>query len=60
MKVNPQPEKKIVVLVTKEYHCLADILIRDYFQSLGAKVQAVIGHYDTLLDMLPSLRYPFS
>src|SRR3954468_9487376 len=34
--VNPLPHKKVVVLVTKEYHCLADILIRNYFKTLGA------------------------
>ncbi|QEC43788.1 formyltetrahydrofolate deformylase [Pseudobacter ginsenosidimutans] len=59
VKVNPQPEKKIVVLVTKEYHCLADILIRDYFQSLGAQVQAVIGHYDTLEDICRRFDIPY-
>jgi formyltetrahydrofolate deformylase len=30
VKVNPLPEKKIVVLVTKEYHCLSDILTRNH------------------------------
>lgn len=59
VKVNPQPEKKIVVLVTKEYHCLADILIRHYFQSLGAQVQAVIGHYDTLEDICRRFDIPY-
>ena len=38
IKVNPLPEKKVVVLVTKEYHCLGDILIRHYFKTLGAQV----------------------
>ncbi|MBO9635998.1 MAG: formyltetrahydrofolate deformylase [Chitinophagaceae bacterium] len=59
VKVNPQPEKKIVVLVTKEYHCLADILIRHYFRSLGAEVLAVIGHYDTLQDICNRFDIPF-
>lgn len=59
VRVNPQPEKRIVVLVTKEYHCLADILIRNYFQSLGATVQAVIGHYDTLQDICSRFDIPF-
>ena len=36
--INPLPHKKIVLLVTKEYHCLADILIRNYFGTLGASV----------------------
>src|SRR4051794_31006660 len=30
ISVNPIPYKKVVVLVTKEYHCLADILIRNF------------------------------
>lgn len=59
VNVNPQPKKRIVVLVTKEYHCLADILIRHYFQSLGATVQAVIGHYDTLQDICNRFDIPF-
>ena len=59
VKVNPSPQKRIVVLVTKEYHCLADILIRNYFGSLGAEVQAVIGHYDTLEDICRRFEIPF-
>jgi formyltetrahydrofolate deformylase len=39
--INPLPQKKIAILVTKEYHCLADILIRNYFGTLGAEVQCV-------------------
>src|SRR4051812_45696164 len=31
ISVNPLPVKKVIILVTKEYHCLADILIRNYF-----------------------------
>ncbi|HEX6431270.1 MAG TPA: ACT domain-containing protein, partial [Niastella sp.] len=51
IKVNPLPEKKVVVLVTKEYHCLADILIRHYFKTLGARVSCIIGNHDTLQDI---------
>src|ERR1700709_232811 len=29
--INPLPEKKVMVMVTKEYHCLADILIRNHY-----------------------------
>ncbi len=49
--INPLPQKKIVVLVTKEYHCLADILIRNFFNTLGATVQCVIGNHDDLRDV---------
>lgn len=57
--INLHPEKKIVVLVTKEYHCLADILIRDFFGTLGAKVQAVIGSYVTLQNICERFDVPF-
>ncbi len=59
IKVNPQPEKKVVVLVTKEYHCLADILIRNHFKTLGARVQCVIGNYDTLQNISQRFDIPF-
>lgn len=57
--VNPQPEKKIVVMVTKEYHCLGDILMRNHFNTLGAKVQAVIGNHAVLQDICEKLNVPF-
>lgn len=59
IQVNPLPDKRIVVLVTKEYHCLADILIRHYFQSLQASVLAVIGNYDHLADICRRFDVPF-
>lgn len=57
--VNPLPEKKVIVMVTKEYHCLADMLIRHYFKTLGASIQAVIGNYNTLEDICNRFTVPF-
>ncbi|MFD1258867.1 formyltetrahydrofolate deformylase [Mucilaginibacter terrae] len=57
--INPTPEKKIVVLVTKEYHCLADILVRNYFKTLGASVQAVVGNHAVLQDICERFGIPF-
>jgi len=59
ISVNPTPHKKIVVMVTKEYHCLADILIRNYFKTLGATVQCVIGNHATLQDICERFDMPF-
>jgi len=59
IKVNPLPDKKIVVLVTKEYHCLSDILIRNHFGTLGAKVQCVIGNHTTLEELCNKFNVPF-
>lgn len=59
IKVNPEPEKKVIVMVTKEYHCLGDILIRNHFKTLGAEVQAVIGNHTTLEDICNRFGIPF-
>ncbi|MEN9569684.1 MAG: hypothetical protein RL172_915 [Bacteroidota bacterium] len=59
ISVNPSPEKKIVVLVTKEYHCLGDILLRNHFKTLGASVQCVIGNHQTLADVCRRFDMPF-
>jgi formyltetrahydrofolate deformylase len=57
--INELPQKKVVILVTKEYHCLADILIRNYFGTLGAKIQCVIGNHDTLQNICERFDVPF-
>jgi len=57
--VNPLPQKKIAVLVSKEYHCLADILIRNYFHTLGASVDGVIGNHTVLEDICRRFDVPF-
>ncbi|GGB05124.1 formyltetrahydrofolate deformylase [Puia dinghuensis] len=58
--VNPRTEKKIIVLVTREYHCLSDILVRHHFKTLGASVQHVIGNYPMLEDICQRFEVPFS
>lgn len=60
-KVNlvTQSEKNIAVLVTKEFHCLADLLVRDHFNTLGARVKCVIGNHQTLKDFAEKLHVPF-
>lgn len=57
--INPSRQKKLVVLVTKEHHCLADILVRHFFQTLNADVKAVIGNYDILKDFTEKFDIPY-
>jgi formyltetrahydrofolate deformylase len=59
ININPEPEKKIIVLVTKEYHCLSDILVRNHFKTLGAQVQCVIGNHDILRNICERFQVPF-
>jgi formyltetrahydrofolate deformylase len=57
--VNPVPDKRIVVMVTKEYHCLADILVRNNFGTLGASVTCVIGNHPLLRKICERFEIPF-
>jgi formyltetrahydrofolate deformylase len=57
--IDPLPQKRVVVMVTKEYHCLADILIRNYYGTLGASVLAVIGNHSVLGDICKRFDMPF-
>jgi formyltetrahydrofolate deformylase len=59
VRINPMPEKKIIVLVTKEYHCLGDILLRNHFKTLGATIQCVIGNYNILENVCNRFDIPF-
>ena len=52
-------DKNIAVLVTKEFHCLADLLVRDHFKTLGATVKCVIGNHTTLKEFAEKLNVPF-
>ncbi len=52
-------EKNIAVLVTKEFHCLADLLVRDHFKTLGASVKCVIGNHEVLREFAEKMDVPF-
>lgn len=41
-------KKDIVILATKESHCLGDLLIRYYSNSLDVNIRAIISNYDVL------------
>jgi len=51
--------KRIVVLVSKEHHCLGDILIRHAFGELNAKVLAVVSNHDVLEPLVAKFNLPF-
>ncbi|MGB2079582.1 MAG: formyltetrahydrofolate deformylase [Vibrio sp.] len=51
--------KKIVILVTKEAHCLGDILMKAFDGSLDVDIAAVIGNYDYLKPLVDKFEIPF-
>lgn len=51
--------KNVVILVTKEHHCLSDLLIRNEFNEMNFNVLSVIGNYDILKDLTEKFNIPF-
>ena len=52
--------KNVVILVTKEHHCLSDLLIRNEFNEVNFNVLSVIGNYDILKKNNQEIRYSIS
>ncbi len=51
--------KKIVIMVTKESHCLGDILIRWVSGELEANIEAVISNHNDLRELTERFGIPF-
>ena len=51
--------KRIVILVTKEAHCLGDILMKNYYGGLDVEIAAVIGNHDALRTLAERFDVPY-
>ena len=59
IKLVPSQKKRIIVLATKEHHCLGELLIRHHYNELNAEIHAVISNYDNLEDLTSKFNIPF-
>ncbi len=59
IKLSDNRKKDIVILVTKEYHCLSDLLVRHAFNDLPANILAVISNHSNLQDLTKKFDIPF-
>jgi formyltetrahydrofolate deformylase len=51
--------KRLVILATKEHHCLSDLLLRHEFGELNAQVLAVASNHATLGPLVAKFGLPF-
>lgn len=56
--VSDEP-KKVVILATKEHHCLGDLLIKNKFNDLSFDIQAVISNHNHLHELTQQFNIPF-
>ena len=54
-----QRAKRVVILVTKEAHCLGDILIKVFDGSLALDIAAVVGNYPELEQLAARFDLPY-
>jgi len=54
-----QRKKKIIVFVTREHHCLGDLLIKNEYKEINAEIIAVIGNYPDLESLVSKFKIPF-
>ena len=59
IKLTKKAKKDIVILATKEMHCLGDLLIKHEAGDLDANITAVISNRDSLRDLVEKFNIPF-
>lgn len=52
-------KKSLLILATKENHCLGDLLLRYESGELNAHIQAIIANHDTLANLVERFSIPF-
>lgn len=52
-------ERDIVVLATREHHCLGELLLRHAFGELGARILAVVANHAVLEPLVRQFGIPF-
>ncbi|NBB77687.1 MAG: formyltetrahydrofolate deformylase [Bacteroidetes bacterium] len=52
-------KRSVVVLATKEPHCLGDLLLRNAYDEFPATISAVISNHDYLEPLVRSFEIPF-
>ncbi|MGY5452715.1 formyltetrahydrofolate deformylase [Agarivorans sp. MS3-6] len=51
--------KRIVIMVTKEAHCLGDLLMKAVYGDMDVEIAAVVGNYDSLRALTEKFDIPF-
>ena len=59
LNIHSQEPKKLVLLATKESHCLGDLLLRHAAGELNAKILAVVSQYGSLAKLVERFDIPF-
>ena len=59
IKLIKQRKKRIIIFVTKEHHCLGDLLIKNEYNEINAEILAVVSNYPDLESLVSKFKIPF-
>lgn len=59
VKLTSNHKKNIIIMATKEYHCLSDLLVRHKFNDLHANILAVISNHAVLEELTGKFNIPY-
>ena len=59
IRLVPKRKKRVVVLATKEHHCLGDLLLRHRYEEMDIEIVAVVSNYDVLQDLVENFNIPY-
>lgn len=52
-------KKRIAVMVTKEAHCLGELLVKSYYGALNAEIVAIVSNHNVLQELANKFEVPF-
>jgi len=57
--ITKKVKKKIIIMATKESHCLGDLLLKYYSGELNAEIVAVVSNHAYLKELVKKFNIPF-
>lgn len=58
--LKPKKVKRIVLMATKEHHCLGDLLMRHHHKTMNAEIVGVIANHPNLGKLVEKFDIPFT
>ncbi|WP_145557798.1 formyltetrahydrofolate deformylase [Yersinia aldovae] len=58
-ELHPAGRRRIVIMITKEAHCLGDLLMKSAYGGLDVEIAAVISNHNTLQSLVERFDIPF-
>jgi formyltetrahydrofolate deformylase len=59
VRVQKPARRRLAILVSKEHHCIGDLLLRHAYGELAAEIVGVIGNHNTLRPLAERFDIPF-